>query len=93
MRQNDPICAARQAGYRVGVDIQNGGSVRAFSWTAPVTQRHTFDRHRAEAGLRFSTVWTGLPEIYGWLVEVLAETAFNGLHGSSCWNLRAKPGG
>ena len=71
--------------------IRSAGQ-RAFSRTALVAQRHTFDRHRAEAGLRFSTGWTGLPETYESLVEVLAETASSGGTGTSCWNLRAKRG-
>ena len=65
---------------------------RAFSRTALVAQRHTVDRHRAEADLRFSTGWTGLPETYGSLAEVLAETASSGGTGTSCPNLRAKRG-
>ena len=52
--------------------------VCAFSRTALVAQRHTVDRHRAEADIGFSTGWTGLPETDGSLVEVLADTASSG---------------
>jgi hypothetical protein len=44
---------------------------RAFSRTAPVTQRHIVDRHHLEADLRFSVGWTGLLEVYGSLVRFL----------------------
>jgi len=61
---------------------------RAFSRTAPLTQRHTVGRHHLEADLRSSTGWTGLPEDHGSLVEVHAEAASSST-GTSCWNSRA----
>jgi hypothetical protein len=59
---------------------------RAFSQSAPVTQRHIFKQHHREADLRSSTGRARLLEADGSLVEVLVEAASNGGTGTSCWS-------
>src|SRR5262245_58749002 len=54
------------------VPIRTAGR-RAFSWTVPVTQRHTADQHHLKANFRPRTGWTGLLAAQGSLAEVLSK--------------------
>jgi hypothetical protein len=85
-------------GRRNELGLATDRRVGAFSREAPVTQRHTIDRHHLEANPRCSAAWTGLLEARGSLVEVLVEAASRGSTGyimlelaRDMWQMRTVP--
>lgn len=70
------------------IQPSNQTGQRTSSRTAPVTQRHTVDRHHLEGNLRSSADWTGLLEAARpWVAgQVHVEAASSSGMGMSRWN-------